>query len=358
MRLVLDSLRYWVQEMHVDGFRFDLARTLARGQPRCRSPASFLDAVYQDPVLSQRQAHRRAVGPRRGGYQVGGFPSPWSEWNDRFRDDVRRYWRGDESTHARDGLTAYRQPDLFAPANASPQASINYVTATTASRCTTSSATTRSTTWRTARRTATAPTTTCRGTSASRARRTTRRSLATREQQKRNLLATLLFSQGVPMISGGDEIGRTQRRQQQRLLPGQRDKLVRLELRPRDHELLEFVRRLTGMRDDTRRCGAAASSLGARSVDRVKTSRGCVRTGEMTDGSGRPWISASACLDGKSMSWTRRPADRRCVLLFLQRREHALDFVLPDPVWTLVLDTARPDIPDGEVTDVPGIRIR
>ncbi len=128
MRLVLDSLRYWAQEMHVDGFRFDLAASLARGNLDVDARCSFLDAVYQDPVLSQLKliAEPWDLGP--DGYQTGGFPAPWSEWNDRFRDDVRRYWRGDETPSSQIARRLTASPDLFATSERGSYASINYVT--------------------------------------------------------------------------------------------------------------------------------------------------------------------------------------------------------------------------------------
>ena len=128
MRLVLDSLRYWVQEMHVDGFRFDLTTSLARGEFDVDVRAPFLDAVYQDPVLSQVKLIAEPWDLGADGYQAGSFPWPWSEWNDRFRDTVRRYWRGDQLPAGEVARRLVGSPDLYATGERSPRAGINYVT--------------------------------------------------------------------------------------------------------------------------------------------------------------------------------------------------------------------------------------
>ena len=191
----MDSLRYWVHEMHVDGFRFDLAATLAREFYEVDRLAAFFELVQQDPVVSQVKliAEPWDVGP--GGYQVGNFPPQWTEWNGKYRDTVRDFWRGEPAGARRVrvpphrlGATSTRAPGAgpWHPSTSSPR--------TTASRCATSSRTTRSTTRPTARTTATAPTTTARGTAASRATTDDPGDHALRARQQRNFLATLLLS--------------------------------------------------------------------------------------------------------------------------------------------------------------------
>jgi glycogen operon protein len=137
LQLVLDSLRYWVTELHVDGFRFDLASTLARTAHDFDRGSAFLQAVHQDPVLSTVKLIAEPWDLGEGGYQVGGFPHPWSEWNDRFRDTVRDAWRG-----AGGGVRelAYRlsgSSDVYAPAGRSPQRRSTTSPRTTATRCAT-----------------------------------------------------------------------------------------------------------------------------------------------------------------------------------------------------------------------------
>ena len=211
LQLIMDSLRYWVTEMHVDGFRFDLAATLAREFHEVDRLSAFFDLIQQDPVVSQVKLIAEPWDVGEGGYQVGNFPPLWSEWNGKYRDTVRDYWRGEPADAGRVRLPAHRQlrplrgrrPAARTPASTSSPP-------TTASRCATSSRTTRSTTRPTARTTATARATTARGTAASRAPTDDPEVLALRARQQRNFLATLLLSQGVPMLLGGDEIGRTQ----------------------------------------------------------------------------------------------------------------------------------------------------
>ena len=173
LRLIMDSLRYWVLECHVDGFRFDLASALAREFYDVDRLSAFFDVIHQDPVLSQVKliAEPWDVGP--GGYQVGNFPVLWAEWNGKYRDSVRDFWRGQGNV----GEFAQRftgSSDLYEETAATPSRRSTSSPPTTASRCATSSRTTTSTTRRTSRRTATAPTTTARGTAAPRGRPTTR----------------------------------------------------------------------------------------------------------------------------------------------------------------------------------------
>jgi len=129
LQLIMDSLRYWVTEMHVDGFRFDLAATLARELHDVDRLGSFFDVIHQDPLLSQVKLIAEPWDLGEGGYQVGNFPIGWTEWNGRYRDTVRRYWKGDDGTL---GDFAYRltgSADLYEPSGRLPSASVNFVTA-------------------------------------------------------------------------------------------------------------------------------------------------------------------------------------------------------------------------------------
>ena len=208
LRLIMDSLRYWVQEMHVDGFRFDLAATLARDRGSFDHLASFFDLVYQDPVV--RDVKLIAEPWDIGDYQVGRFPRGWAEWNDRYRDDVRDFWRRRGGAAAM-GWRLTGSADLYGADRRGPDASVNFVTAhdgkTLHDLVTYSESTTRPT----ARTTATVPPTTARRTSASRARATTSRSSRRGRGSGATSSQTLLVSQGVPMLLGGDERARTQR---------------------------------------------------------------------------------------------------------------------------------------------------
>ena len=172
----MDSLRYWVNEMHVDGFRFDLASALARQFYDVDRLSAFFDIIHQDPVLSRVKLVAEPWDVGDGGYQVGNFPVRWAEWNGAFRDTVRDFWRGaDRHPRPRATVSPGRATSTRATAANRPRASTSSPR-TTASRSPISSRTTRSTTEPTARTTRTATTTTARGTAASRVTPTTRRS--------------------------------------------------------------------------------------------------------------------------------------------------------------------------------------
>ncbi|HYD29640.1 MAG TPA: glycogen debranching protein GlgX [Azospirillaceae bacterium] len=210
LQMALDSLRYWVSEMHVDGFRFDLATTLAREMHGFDPGSGFLDAIRQDPVLSQVKliAEPWDIGP--GGYQVGRFPPGWSEWNDRYRDTVRRFWRGDEGMLPELAARLTGSSDLFEGRGRRPWASVNFVTAhdgftlhdlvsyndkhNEANAENNRDGHSANFSWNHG----TEGWTDDPGI------------LRLRRRQMRNFLTTLLVSQGVPMLLAGDEFGRTQ----------------------------------------------------------------------------------------------------------------------------------------------------
>ncbi|MGH7469794.1 MAG: glycogen debranching protein, partial [Longimicrobiales bacterium] len=210
LRLIMDSLRYWVLEMHVDGFRFDLAATLARELHDVDRLSSFFDIIHQDPVLSQVKLIAEPWDIGHGGYQVGNFPIIWTEWNDKYRDTVRRFWRGDEDQMAELGYRLTGSSDLYQDDGRSPQASINFVTAhdgftlhdlvshnekhNLANGEGNRDGNSHNISFNHG---AEGPT-------------NDETINALRERQKRNFLATLLLSQGTPMLCGGDERGRTQ----------------------------------------------------------------------------------------------------------------------------------------------------
>ncbi|HVI22026.1 MAG TPA: glycogen debranching protein GlgX, partial [Myxococcales bacterium] len=210
LQLLMDSLRYWIQEMHVDGFRFDLASALARELHDVDRLSAFFDLIQQDPIVSRVKLIAEPWDVGEGGYQVGNFPPNWSEWNGKFRDTVRDYWRGQDASL---GEFAYRftgSSDLYAETGRRPYASINFVTAhdgftlrdlvsynekhNDANKEDNKDGESHNRSWNCG---AEGPTNddTVNG---------------LRARQQRNFLASLLLAQGVPMITGGDEIGRTQ----------------------------------------------------------------------------------------------------------------------------------------------------
>jgi len=210
LQLIMDSLRYWVTEMHVDGFRFDLASTLAREFYDVDKLSTFFELVQQDPVVSQVKliAEPWDVGP--GGYQVGNFPPQWTEWNGKYRDTVRDFWRGEPSTLGEFASRITGSADLYEGDGRRPVASINFVTAhdgftmldlvsynekhNEANGENNNDGESNNRSWNSG---VEGPTDDADV-------------LALRARQERNFLTTLLLSQGVPMISHGDELGRTQ----------------------------------------------------------------------------------------------------------------------------------------------------
>ncbi|MGH3965677.1 MAG: glycogen debranching protein GlgX [Pseudonocardiaceae bacterium] len=210
LRLIMDSLRYWVTEMHVDGFRFDLAATLARELHEVDRLSAFFDLVNQDPVVSQVKLIAEPWDVGEGGYQVGGFPPLWTEWNGRYRDTVRDFWRGEPASLAEFASRFTGSSDLYEADSRRPHASINFVTAHDGFTLTdlvsyndkhngangedNRDGESHNRSWNHG---VEGPT-------------DDGNIIALRERQKRNLLATLMLSQGVPMIAHGDELGRSQ----------------------------------------------------------------------------------------------------------------------------------------------------
>ncbi len=211
LQLIMDSLRYWVLEMHVDGFRFDLASALARELHEVDKLGAFFDIIHQDPVLSQVKLIAEPWDLGEGGYQVGNFPAGWTEWNGKYRDAVRRFWRGDGGGVSELATRLSGSSDLYEQSGRRPYASINFVTAhdgftladlvsyndkhNDANGEDNRDGENHNLSWNCG---VEGPT-------------DDRRILDLRDRQRRNLMATLMLSQGVPMICGGDEVGRTQK---------------------------------------------------------------------------------------------------------------------------------------------------
>ncbi len=210
IQLVMDSLRYWVTEMHVDGFRFDLASTLARGVHEVEKLSVFLEIIHQDPIISQVKLIAEPWDVGEGGYQVGNFPVLWAEWNGKYRDNVRRFWKGDEAQIPELAFRLTGSSDLYQSDGRSPGSSINFICAHDGFTLhdlvsynqkhneqngeNNRDGSDGNDSWNCGVEGLTNDTTI----------------INLREQQKRNFLATLFFSQGVPMICHGDEYGRTQ----------------------------------------------------------------------------------------------------------------------------------------------------
>jgi glycogen operon protein len=248
LQLIMDSLRYWVLEMHVDGFRFDLASTLARELYEVDRLGAFFDIVHQDPVLSQVKLIAEPWDLGAGGYQVGNFPVLWTEWNGKYRDAMRAFWRGDDRGVAEVATRIAGSNDLYEHSGRRPYASINFITShdgftlqdlvsynqkhndsngdgnRDGEDCNLS--------WNCGVEGPTSDS----------------RVVKLREQQKRNLMASLLLSVGVPMISGGDEMGRTQLGNNNSYCQDSEISWTCWSLMPEQRDFLEFTRRLVHFR--------------------------------------------------------------------------------------------------------------
>ena len=248
-RLVCDSLRYWVQEMHVDGFRFDLATVLGRqGAGEYSTHAPMFQILRQDPVLSHVKLIAEPWDVGSGGYQVGGFPAPFREWNGKYRDAVRRFWKGDENLAGEMGYRLTGSSDLYQSARRRPQASINFVTAHdgfTLHDLVTYSHKHNEANGEFNRDGADDNQAWNHGVEGE-----TQDAgiVALRERQKRNLLATLMLSQGVPMLVAGDELGRTQHGNNNAYCQDTELSWLDWDLDARRAALLAFTRKLIAFR--------------------------------------------------------------------------------------------------------------
>jgi glycogen debranching enzyme GlgX len=253
MQLVMDSLRYWVTEMHVDGFRLDLATTLARGEDEVFDRYSgFLDAVLQDPVLAQVKLIAEPWDLGEQGYRLGQFPPGWSEWNDRYRDVVRRFWRGDEGVVAELATRVTGSRDIFEQRGRRPWASVNYVAAHdgfTLEDLVSYRSKHNENNGEDNRDGALENYSANHGIEGPAAEPLIRQ---LRRRQKRNMLATLLLSVGVPMLLAGDELGRSQNGNNNAYCQDNEIGWLDWSLLEGEegHALHDFIRMLLRLRDD------------------------------------------------------------------------------------------------------------
>jgi glycogen operon protein len=250
LKLVMDSLRYWVTEMHVDGFRFDLASTLARELHDVDRLSAFFDIIHQDPILSTIKLIAEPWDVGEGGYQVGNFPDLWTEWNGRYRDAVRRYWKGDQAVAAELGFRLTGSSDLYELSGRRPHASINFVIAhdgftlhdlvsydkkhNEANGEQGRDGSDNNDSWNCSVEGETE----------------NPEVIELRERQKRNFLTTLMVSQGVPMICHGDELGRTQRGNNNAYCQDNELTWLDWSLDERKRALLDFTQRVIALRHE------------------------------------------------------------------------------------------------------------
>ena len=355
LQMVNDSLRYWVQEMHVDGFRFDLGTILAREHYGFDDGGGFLDSCRQDPVLSSVKliAEPWDCGP--GGYQVGGFPPGWAEWNDRYRDTVRSFWKGDDGVLPELAARLAASGDLFDRRGRKPWASVNFVTAH-------DGFTLNDVVSYNDRHNAANGEDNRDGQSDNRSWNHGVEGptndlpiVELRERQKRNMLATVLLSQGTPMVLAGDEFGRTQRGNNNAYCQDNEISWVDWNLDQRGEALIRFVQRLTRLRRDygvLRRSRFLKAqwdeALG------IKDSTWLTPAGdEMSD---EQWGDPHAkclglLLDGRAQpSGIPRRGSEATLLLLLNAHHEPVPFGLPEVPggrhWLRLVDTNLPDEDD------------
>ena len=351
LQLIMDSLRYWVLEMHVDGFRFDLASALARELHEVDRLGAFFDVITQDPVLSQVKLIAEPWDLGEGGYQVGNFPSGWTEWNDRYRDTVRAYWKGDGGLIGEFARRLTGSSDLYEASGRKPHASINFVTAhdgftladlvsyndkhNEANLEGNRDGNNNNLSWNCGVEGATDDP----------------EVLALRARQRRNFIATLLLSQGVPMLLAGDEIGRTQSGNNNAYCQDNEISWVDWTLDGDASALLHFVQRMTHLRrlHPVFRRRRFFQGRPIRGGD-VKDIAWLTPEGrEMTD---TEWAqdfarSLGVYLAGDALEETDRrgkPAEDDSFLLLLNAHHETIPFTLPQirpgATWQVLLDTA------------------
>ncbi|MBB6367473.1 glycogen operon protein [Xanthomonas sacchari] len=351
LRMVNDSLRYWVSEMHVDGFRFDLATILGREHHGFDPKGGFLDACRQDPLLSQVKliAEPWDVGP--GGYQVGGFPPGWSEWNDKFRDNVRAFWRGDEGQLAELATRLTGSADLFHHRGRRPTASVNFVTAHDGFTLHDLVSYSHKHNEANGEHNRDGSDNNISANYGVEGETDDEQINALRLRQMRNMLATLLLSQGTPMLLAGDEFGRSKGGNNNTYCQDNELTWLNWETGPRAHQLSTFVSRLTHLRAHyplLHRArffdGAYDEELGIKDVTWLAPDGE-----EMTEAS---WHDPHARalmmrLDGRApSSGLRQAASNVTLLMIVNGSTEDVTFTLPmveGEHWRVLIDTAERD---------------
>ncbi len=359
LQLLMDSLRYWVAEMHVDGFRFDLASALARELHEVNHLGAFFEMLRHDPVLARVKLIAEPWDLGEGGYQVGNFPPGWAEWNDRYRDTMRAYWRGDEGLIGEFARRLTGSSDLYGTNGRLPQASINFITAhdgftlhdlvsynakhNEANLEENRDGSDNNLSWN-------------GGTEGP----TDDAAInALRARQARNLLATLLLSQGVPMLLAGDEIGRTQQGNNNAYCQDNPLSWVDWSLSEGQNTLLKFVRKMVQLRRDH-----PVFRRKQFFPERVRKHDESVDIAWLkpdgTEMTNEEWHHDFARCLGVYLSGTAlgeldprgRPVRDDDFLLLFNAHHDTIDFKLPEyqtAGWLALVDTARDDglLPDG-----------
>jgi isoamylase len=353
MQLIMDSLRYWVTDMHVDGFRFDLAPVLARELYEVNRLGTFFDIIAQDPVISQVKLIAEPWDLGEGGYQVGNFPTGWAEWNGKYRDSVRRYWRADPGQVPEMASRLSGSSDIYQASGRRTYASVNFVTAhdgytlhdlvsyeqkhneANGEDNNDGANDNWSRNWG-----AEGPTESARVN-------------AMRERIKRNLVATLLLSQGVPMLVGGDEMGRTQDGNNNAYAQDNEISWIDWDLDARDRELLEFTREILRIRFEnpvlrrrTFLTGKPIEAGGAKDLSWLRPDGGEMTDEDWSDGENHV---IGMLLHGRAtdeVDERGRPIFGQTVLMLLNGGVRSRPFTLPrfeEPgLWRMLINTAQP----------------
>jgi glycogen operon protein len=357
LQLVMDSLRYWIEEMHVDGFRFDLASALARELYAVDRLSSFFDVIQQDPVISRVKLIAEPWDVGEGGYQVGNFPPGWAEWNGLYRDAVRRFWRGDAGMLPELATRLGGSSDLYGPSGRQPHASINFITShdgftladlvafeqkrNEANGEDNRDGDAHNLSWNGG---VEGPT-------------SDPEIVELRRRQRRNFLLTLFASQGVPMLSGGDETGRSQQGNNNAYCHDSPLSWTPWNGAAPDRDFLQFVTSLGGLRARQpvlrRRTFLRGRRLGFTDVLWLRPEGGELTEADWRDPERR---AIGMLLDGEAIlerEITGTVVTGDTLLVLLNAHDTSVEFVLPDHtgtgVWKRCHDTAAPDAPELEV---------
>ncbi|MBE9181786.1 glycogen debranching protein GlgX [Oculatella sp. LEGE 06141] len=352
LKLIMDSLRYWVLEMHVDGFRFDLASALARELYAVDRLAAFFDIIHQDPVLSDVKLIAEPWDVGEGGYQVGEFPLLWSEWNGKYRDTVRDFWRGEDSSLAEFAYRFTGSSDLYQLNGRSPNSSINFITAhdgftlndlvsynekhNDANGEDNRDGESHNRSWNCG----------AEGDTEDAA------VLKLRKQQRRNFLVTLMLSQGVPMLLSGDEFGRTQGGNNNPYCQDNEISWLDWDLQDENESLLDFARQLIYFRRQhpifrKRKWfqGRAIHGSGVTDIGWFNPDGGQMTQEQWSDGFAK---AIGIFLNGEEIA-TPGPRGERVIddsfMMFFNAHYETVEFLLPeglrDRQWAVTIDTSK-----------------
>jgi glycogen operon protein len=354
LKLIMDSLRYWVLEMHVDGFRFDLASALARELYAVDRLAAFFDIIHQDPVLADVKLIAEPWDVGEGGYQVGEFPLLWSEWNGKYRDTVRDFWRGEDSRLAEFAYRFTGSSDLYQSNGRNPSASINFVTAhdgftlsdlvsynekhNAANGEGNRDGESHNRSWNCGKEGETRDP----------------EVLKLRHRQQRNFLTTLMLSQGVPMLLAGDEMGRSQRGNNNAYCQDSEISWIDWDLQEANEALLDFTRQLIDFRRQhpvfRRRKWFQGRAIHGSSVNDIawfNPDGGKMTEEQWNDGFAK---AIGIFLNGEEIATPGTRGERiidNSFLLFFNAHYELIEFTIPEGLqaweWDVVIDTSEAD---------------